>query len=389
MNKKLKILNEKKADLQKEMSTLLDTVKTEERAFTEEENTRFTELEKNIALILDTVKAIESERELTDDEKDGEDSKKDGEGVAEQRALNEEKLFERFIRNKLEERDTSSMTFGDNGAVVPTTIASKIIAMVYDISPVLARSTKYNVKGKLEVPYYAEEGTAKITMAYQAEFTALQSKIGKFASIELTGYLAGALTKISNSLINNSNFDVVNEVIKLMAIAISVWVEGELINGTDTKIDGLSKGVTKEVKTTSATVIVADEVIKLKRKIKSAFQKDACFIMSNDTLTALQLLKDNNGRYLLNDDLTGDYDGILLGKPVFVSDNMKEIGSGNTVIYYGDLSGLATKFTEEVSIQILREKYADEHATGVIAWTELDAKVEDAQKIAKLTMATA
>ena len=64
---------------------------------------------------------------------------------------------------------------------------------------------------------------------------------------------------------------------------------------------------------------------------------------------------------------------------------MDEIGAGNVAIYYGDMSGLATKFVEELEIEDLREKYADQHAVGVVAWMEFDAKVEDAQKIAKLT----
>ena len=68
---------------------------------------------------------------------------------------------------------------------------------------------------------------------------------------------------------------------------------------------------------------------------------------------------------------------------------MPEIGSGNTAIYYGDMTGLATKFAEEINIQVLREKYADEHCDAVIGWFEFDSKVENAQKIAKLVCGTA
>ena len=56
---------------------------------------------------------------------------------------------------------------------------------------------------------------------------------------------------------------------------------------------------------------------------------------------------------------------------------------------YGDFSGLAVKFSEDISTQILREKYADEHATGIVAWFEFDSKVQDEQKLAKLVMANA
>ena len=169
-----------------------------------------------------------------------------------------------------------------------------------------------------------------------------------------------------------------------MSESIARWVEGELIKGTNDKVDGL-RGVTLGVTTASSSAITTDEIIKLKRSIKQVFQKNAIWIMNPETLTAISLLKDENGRYLLQDDLTSDFGYTLLGKPVYESDNMDEIGAGNVAIYYGDMSGLATKFVEELEIEVLREKYADQHAVGVVAWMEFDAKVEDAQKIAKLT----
>ncbi|UQT47490.1 hypothetical protein M5E87_21305 [Flavonifractor plautii] len=52
--------------------------------------------------------------------------------------------------------------------------------------------------GNLTIPSY-DESTQKITMAYATEFTALTSTSGKFTSISLSGFLAGALTKVSIS----------------------------------------------------------------------------------------------------------------------------------------------------------------------------------------------
>ena len=387
----LKGLTEKRAEKQNEMETLLNTVKAEERAFTPEENELFKKLESEIGLINETISAITKGRELTEEPVDANDKKEEEEEMKEQeaRALQEEKAFEKYIRGILtEERADVNLTKGDNGAVIPTTIAKKIIKKVYDISPILEKSTKYSIKGKLEIPYYSENSNAKVNMAYATEFTSLESNIGTFTNIELTGFLAGALAKISKSLINNSDFNIVNEVINIMSEAIALFVENELIHGTDNKILGL-RGVKLTVETASANVITADDIIKLKRKVKQRFQKNAIWIMSPETLTAIALLKDENGRYLLQDDITNDFGYTLLGKPVYESDNMDEIAEGNTVIYYGDLSGLATKFVEELEMEVLREKYADQHAVGVVAWMEFDSKVEDAQKIAKLVCGTA
>ena len=45
------------------------------------------------------------------------------------------------------------------------------------------------------------------------------------------------------------------------------------------------------------------------------------------------------------------------------------------------------KEIETMEIEVLREHFATQHAVGVVGWAELDAKVENAQKLAKLTMA--
>ena len=110
--------------------------------------------------------------------------------------------------------------------------------------------------------------------------------------------------------------------------------------------------------------------------------------MSPDTFTSIQKLKDLNNRYLLQDDVTGEFPYRLLGKPVHLSDNMPAMASGAKAILYGDYSGLSVNFRENISVQILREKYATQHAIGVVSWFEFDAKVTDNAKLAVLTMKT-
>lgn len=279
------------------------------------------------------------------------------------------------------------MTLTDNGAVIPETIAQKIIKKVYDICPVLAGSTKYNVKGNLTIPYYPADAN-DIEMAYATEFTDLTSDTGKFGSITMTGFLAGALVKISRSLINNSQFDIVSFVIDHMAYTYARWAEKELLVGTSGKITGLSTA-TQKVTAASSTAVAADELIDLQDTVKDVFQAEAIWIMSNKTRTAIRKLKDSNGRYLLQDDINSPFGRTLLGKPVYVSDNMPEMAAGAKAIYYGDMSGLATKISEEFEIQVLREHYATQHAVGAVGWTEMDAKIENDQKLAVLEMKAA
>ena len=383
----LKGLIEKRNDAISQMETLEQTIETEERAFTEEERTEFDNLAKSVESLTSTINRI---RELEDKKEkeevpadEGTETKTEDEEEKEKKE-NDERAFANYIRGIVEERAESSLTKAENGAVIPTSIADRIISKVYEICPIFEKSDRYNVKGNLDLPYYDEETTA-IEVKYANEGETPESSSGKFKSIQLTGYLASALTKISKSLINNSDFDLVNYVVNKMAEAISRFIERELLIGTEGKIEGLSK-LRNIVTTEKTNAITTDDLIELDDSIKDIFKKDAFYIMSKKTRTAIRKLKDENGRYLLQDDINSAFGSVLLGKDVYVSDNMPEIGAGNTVIYFGDYKGLASKMPKEIELEILREKYADQHLLGVNAWLELDAKVQDEQRLAKLVV---
>lgn len=393
-----KAKEEKKNDLITRAEELVETAKTEERELTEDEAMEIAEIRDDVKAIKAALKLDDDMRELKEmDAKPDEEPEEEEVKMEENRACNKEEKrsveeleraeFEAFLRGTGElETRANNMDVTNNGAVIPETIVDKIIKKVYDVCPILERSTKYNIMGTVTIPYY-DEDTTHITVDYQTEFVQIASNVGKFTSqVTLTGFLAGALAKVSRSLINNSQFNIVDHVIDLMAEHIARWIEGQLLNGTSQKVAGLS-ALTNSVTAASASAITADEIIKLHDKVKDRYQSNAIWIMSPATRTALRLLKDEMGRYLLQDDISSPFGSTLLGKPVYVSDNMPEIATGKTVVYYGDMKGLATKFNESISIEVLREKYADEHAYGIISWFEFDATVEDQQKIAKLVMA--
>ncbi len=384
----IKALRETRAEKVEELKLLYAKLEAENRAVTEEEEKQIGAIQDEIDQIDKTIEILKKMKERLAETNKGKeevvDKAESEEG--EQRAQEEEKAFAEYLRGAVngELRADTNMTLTDNGAVIPETIANRIVEKVYDICPILEKATKYNVKGNLTIPYYPVDAN-DIEMAYAEEFKDLESDVGKFGNITLKGFLAGALTKVSRSLINNSQFDIVSFVVDHMAYTYARWAEKELLNGTEDKIEGLS-GVTQGVTAASATAVTADELIDLQDSVKDVFQQGAIWIMSNKTRTAIRKLKDGNGRYLLQDDITAPFGKVLLGKPVYVSDNMPEMAASAKAIYYGDMSGLAVKITEEFEIQVLREHFATQHAVGVVGWTEMDAKVENEQKISALTM---
>lgn len=380
----LKALAEQRAALLAEMEAISETAKAETRAYSEEELSRAKELEAQIRAIDATYKAEEARAVLAASPKA---VPVDGEVVPTDKTEAEERAFAQYIVDSKAEFRAGELTMSANGAVIPTSIVNKIISKVKEISPLYAMATKYNIGGTITIPYY-DESTSAITMGYVEEFTELESHVGQFKSIELKGYLAGTLSVLSLSLINNSQFDIIGYIVNKMAEAIANWVEKELLRGTSQKITGLSNiSAAMTVTAASQTAITADEIMELQDKVVDAFQNGACFIMNRETRSAIRKLKDSDGNYLLNRDVSAKWGYTLFGKDVYTTDNADTMAAGKTVIFYGDFSGLAVKLSEDASINVLREKYATQHAVGVYAYMELDSKIENAQKIACLKMA--
>lgn len=386
----IKQLIEKRAALVKELETMVSALKTtaekdgkkteEYRSFTADEQKAYDEKTAEVEKLSATIKSISEQRKLDITEPVEPVGEKPEDKTAE-----EERSFVDYLRSgkALETRADSNWTPASNGAVIPSSIANKIIEKVKNISPIYSMSTKYNVAGTLSIPYYDEtDGT--ITVGYQDEFSDITATSGKLKSVSLTGYLVGALTKISRSLMNNSAFDILGYVINKLAEAVALWIDKEIINGTTSKIEGLS-AAKNVITSASATAITADELIDLQDAVPDVYQPNAIWVMSSKARSLIRKLKDGDGNFLLNKDATSKWGYTLFGRPVYLSDAVG-FEKGKPAIYYGDFSGLAVKMTENFNVEVLREQFATQHAVGVVAWLELDAKIENDQKLAVLKL---
>lgn len=383
MKVNLKALIEQRNEKLARMEALLSAAEAETRAMTEEEAAEFDRLEGETRALTDTIGRAERAREM-----EMQPSGQGGEGAGGQESA-EERAFAAYILGEEGERRAGeqNMTMGNNGAIIPASIANRIIKAVRDRCPILAGATRYNVKGNLKVPVWGKANTTHdITVGYQTEFTEITADSGAFSSVDLSGYLAGALTLIGRSVENNAAFSVTDFIISQMAEEIAVWLEGQLLTGAGSSAAQGALNTTTSLTAASATAVTADELIELQAQVKQAYQRSACWTMNPATFTAIKKLKDANNRYLLQDDVTGEFPYRLLGKPVYLSDNMPAMAASAKAILYGDYSGLSVNFRENISIQVLREKYATQHAIGVVSWFEFDSKVTNHQKLAALTM---
>lgn len=373
----LKALIEKRNAIVEEMNEMFKTAETEVRALTEDEQAKFEAKTAELKALDKTIESAKDVRSLGAMDVPVEERK----AVEKDEKIEdvEARAFETYLR---EQRD-GEMEKGANGAVIPTTIANRIIDTVKQIAPIYALTTKFNVKGKLQFPV----AQGSITTAYQEEFTDIASSAVTFKNVELDGYLIGALSKVSVSLINNSQFDIVSYVVNKIAQSIAEFLEKELIKGS-TKIKGITdttyegKGVTKVISFTKG-VISADDLIETQGELKLNVQDGCQWLMNQGMLNEVRKLKDNNGQYILNPDFRTGFGFMLLGKPVMVSDEMP----ADTIIY-GDWSAMYVNIHEDINIRQLNEVYATQHGVGFVAWAELDAKLCETDKFTKLVKKT-
>jgi HK97 family phage major capsid protein len=383
----VKSLVEQRAALYADYQAIIEGAKAETRAISDEEAANLVALDK---LITDIDRTIEAEKRAAALIEQPEATKLP-ESVGDEAEV---RAFVGYIKQESgiaapELRSgEQNITMSNNGAVIPTSIANRIINTVKEMCPILAGATMFAVKGTLKVPVWGNANTThNITVGYQDEFTDITADAGAFSSVDLTGYLAGALTLIGKSVINNSEINVLDFIVNEMSRQIALFVEKELLVGTNNKATG-ALSTTNTLNAGSTSAISADNLIELQAKLATPFQDGACWTMAPATFTSIKKLKDASGQYLLQTapNMVNGYPYMLLGKPVYLSDNMPSIASAAKAVLYGNYAGLGVNMRQNIEMQVLNEKYATQHAVGLVAWFEFDAKILDNQQLATLVM---
>ena len=368
---KLKELREKRNDVLIKMTDILDKVEEETRAMTDEEQGEYAKLKTEVEGLNATISALE-ERAMFEAGKEP----KDPAATTEEEEI---RSFEKFCRG-----ETRALQLGTNGSIMPRTIVDRILTKVKETCPIFELADVYNVNGELVLPYYDESSKA-VTAAYIDEFTELTEHSGELKSITLHSFIVGALAKVSKKLVNNTDFDVVGFVADQVAKSLREFIEKEALTGAATKVKGIipnSKNITKAANAT----LTSDLLIDVQMSVKEPYQAGAVWIMNRETFKAIKKLKDGKGDYLVIKDFTEGGGWNLLGKRVYLSDNVEKLAASKKVLVYGDLKGYALKVGKNIETQILNEVYANQYAVGVNAFVEIDGAIANDEAMAVLEM---
>lgn len=376
MSGNLKKMREKRNEIIAAMEAVVNAAAAEERSLTDDEITAYNGRRDELTRIDATIAALENVRSAERNE--------EHQPEGDEKLTPEERSFVSFLRGEI--RVDVNTTKTNAGAVIPTTVADRIVEYVKNVSPIAEYATRYEGIGKITIAY--EDDANALSASYVEDLESADATAQKLTSVSLEGYKIRVPVKVSQQLLDNSQVDLIAYLVRRIGDALAAKIEREFLIGTSGKVEGLAGGVKQTVTAASATAVTTDELIDVQDAVPDIYQANSIWIMHPKTRTAIRKLKDGENRYLLNLDLNTKWGYSLLGKPVYASDAMPEPAAGAKTIFYGDMSGLAC-IIRGLRVRVLNERFADVDAVGIFGFAEIDAKVENTQKISVLTMKSA
>lgn len=207
---------------------------------------------------------------------------------------------------------------------------------------------------------------------------------------------ANALVKlvtVSDKAIKTNAFNIEAIITDKVRYKMQAALENGIINGSGSGqplglFTASANGIpaTADFEAASATALAADDIIKAKRSVKSAYRSRANWLFHPDTVTKLLLLKDKNDQYLWRSGLTVSDPDILDGAPVIESDFVPHtMTTGLYVGMFGDFSRYWMTLVDSIAVTRLTEKYYP--SVGFSALAYADGQPVMAEAFARIKMA--
>lgn len=274
------------------------------------------------------------------------------------------------------------------GYLAPVEFVREIIKGETEISPVrtLARVRQTAQKsvqipkrtGQFAAQWVAEQGT-------RSETTGLTYGLEEIATHEIF-----ALVDISNQMLEDSAFnmeqEISSEAIEQFALAEgTAFVTG---NGVGKPQGFLSAASVLTTNSGAATTVTADGLLTLKHAIKTAYTRNANFLLNRTTLGSVRKLKDNNNQYLWMPGIANGKPNTIDGDPYMEMPDMPNEGAGLKPVAYGDFRRAYT-WVDRISMEMLRDPYTQATSGNVrfIVRKRVGGQVVLAEAIRTLTCA--
>ena len=285
---------------------------------------------------------------------------------------------------------------GGGYLVPPEEFVNRLIKQVDDAVYIRSKATVMQVKtsDSLGVPSLDNDPddadwTAEI-------LTGSEDSTMSFGKRALKPHPLAKRIKVSKTLLRKSPMPVEQIVIERLAYKFAISQEKGFMTGSGANqplglfaasANGISTG--RDISTGNTTTAIGqDNLRQVKYGVKSQYQKSGEWLMHRDAVKAVSILKDNNDQYLWTPGLTEKEGDLLLGRPLNISEYAPNtFTSGLYVGIFGDLSYYWIAEALDMTVQSLRELYAESNQDGFIGRAEVDGMPVLEEAFARMTLA--
>ncbi|MBP7190059.1 MAG: phage major capsid protein [Rickettsiaceae bacterium] len=120
----------------------------------------------------------------------------------------------------------------------------------------------------------------------------------------------------------------------------------------------LSNDTISSVKSEESDSISIDDILDLMNSLDEVFLSNATFLMNRTTLSEIQKIRDDNGRFIWQPAIAESRPDTLFGIPVVCSSEMPPLAAGAKAIALGDFKS-AYKIVDRSGVAVMRDPYTE------------------------------
>lgn len=271
---------------------------------------------------------------------------------------------------------------------VPLTIEGAIRNAIDFNSDVLGLANVIRTNGTHRIVLDASPASEARLVKEGASISSIDSE---FVKVELGAYKYGEIVKFTREVVEDVNFNIVAHAGQRLGMAFAKAFEKAIITGTGSgQPEGLLSATpdnsdmqkaSKQV-TAKAGAISANDVVASYYNLPHECRQNAVFVCHPDTVKALAMLQDANGRQLLTDGLEPGV-RTLMGCRVIECAYMPKLGTQDAKVgMFVDVKrALTVGVRSDVQVRQLHELYAVTDMVALVATARMDAKVVQAGAI--------
>lgn len=206
-----------------------------------------------------------------------------------------------------------------------------------------------------------------------------------FTEMELEAYkYTSDLIKVSSELIRDSNVNIGDELVRMLAERLGRIYASDLTNGTgNSKPQGIRHAATLFDATAATGAITRSEIKDLKYSVDRAYRNGPQVgWMLNDETVSYILGLDTSGSAttmpLWQPSFAQDAPDRILGDPYYVNNNLGTLGGdGEALILYGDFAKFYIRMVQGIRTAVARERYIENDVVAFVSFLEFDSDLID------------